>query len=229
MDRILNIVIFCITLFCTMRFFRKDGTWAVGNGAAAFRFFTVQSNVFCAVAALLMFLAPSSTLVWTLKYVGTAAVTVTMLTVFVFLGPNLGYKKLLTGAEKPPGFLDSVTGCVAGAALRYLVPVQGCLCTRGKALGRFLRLQQRREMAAFLCGHAVGKPRRQHGIHASAKQGIKKKRAEAPSRCCSSLFFTRCVRHQAKPFGLFQGGCRLLWALRRAPAFPRSRRPPHLP
>ena len=99
MDRILNIVIFCITLFCTMRFFRKDGTWAVGNGAAAFRFFTVQSNVFCAVAALLMFFAPSSTLVWTLKYVGTAAVTVTMLTVFVFLGPNLGYKKLLTGAE----------------------------------------------------------------------------------------------------------------------------------
>ena len=30
---------------------------------------------------------------------GTAAVTVTMLTVFLFLGPNLGYKKLLTGRD----------------------------------------------------------------------------------------------------------------------------------
>lgn len=99
MDLFLNALIFCLTLVLTLRFFHKDGTWKFGNGSAAFRFFTVLSNVFCAAAALLMCGASSSSWVWTLKYTGTAAVTVTMLTVFLFLGPNYGYKKMLTGTD----------------------------------------------------------------------------------------------------------------------------------
>ena len=35
--------------------------------------------------------------IWLAKYVGTAAVTVTMITVLVFLGPALGYKSQLSG------------------------------------------------------------------------------------------------------------------------------------
>ena len=99
MDILLNALIFLLTLVLTIRFFRKDGSWNFCNGAAAFRFFTVQSNVLCAVAALLMCFAPSSAWVWTVKYIGTVAVTVTMLTVFLFLGPNIGYKKLLSGSD----------------------------------------------------------------------------------------------------------------------------------
>lgn len=99
MDIFLNALIFVLTLTLTVRFFHKDGTWHISNGTAAFRFFTVLSNELCAAAALLMCLTPSEPWVWTFKYIGTAAVTVTMLTVFLFLGPNLGYKKMLTGPD----------------------------------------------------------------------------------------------------------------------------------
>ena len=99
MNIFLNALIFLLTLILTNRFFRKDGVWHIKNGAVAFRYFTVLSNVFCAAAALLMCFASSVSWVWTLKYIGTVAVTVTMLTVFLFLGPNMGYKMLLTGPD----------------------------------------------------------------------------------------------------------------------------------
>ena len=87
---IFNCAIFLITVFLTARIFRKDGTWDVHGARKAFRFFTVQSNVFCAFSALCAALFPSSSWAWTLKYIGTAAVTVTLLTVFLFLGPSMG-------------------------------------------------------------------------------------------------------------------------------------------
>ena len=99
MDLILNAGIFLVTLVFTLRFFYLDGTWKLSNGREAFHYFTVLSNVLCAAAALLMCLAPSLRWVWLLKYVGTAAVTVTMLTVFLFLGPNMGYGMLLKGRD----------------------------------------------------------------------------------------------------------------------------------
>lgn len=99
MNTFINTLIFSLTLILTIRFFHRDGTWRIKNGAVAFRYFTVLSNVLCAAAALLMCFASSVSWVWTLKYIGTVAVTVTMLTVFLFLGPNLGYKILLTGPD----------------------------------------------------------------------------------------------------------------------------------
>ena len=99
MDRIINGWIFVVTAILTAKYFYKDGEWHFSNGAVAFRFFTVLSNDFCAAAALLFCFAPTRSWAWTLKYIGTAAVTVTMLTVLFFLGPNMGYKKLLTGAD----------------------------------------------------------------------------------------------------------------------------------
>ena len=99
MDILLNAVIFVLTLILVALFFKKNGEWHLSNGTRAFRFFTVQSNILCAAAALLMCMAPSLPWVWTLKYTGTVSVTVTMLTVFLFLGPTLGYKKMFTGTE----------------------------------------------------------------------------------------------------------------------------------
>ena len=68
------------------------------------RFFTVLSNLFCAAACLAVAVArlcgtvPNAVLV--LKYVGTSAVSVTLLTVLLFLGPFVyDYKTLLTGPD----------------------------------------------------------------------------------------------------------------------------------
>ncbi len=94
-----DLAIFFITLVLTVRFFRKDGAWNAEKGKIAFRFFTVQSNVLCALSALLLCLFPGSRAVWLLKYAGTAAVSVTMLTVLFYLGPMYGYKKLLSGGD----------------------------------------------------------------------------------------------------------------------------------
>ena len=88
-------------------FFRKDGKWEPERGKLALRFFTTQSNILVAAASLLTALALSSEgtiprWIWTLKYIGTAAVTVTMLTVFLFLAPSIGkdwVKYLLTGSD----------------------------------------------------------------------------------------------------------------------------------
>ena len=81
--------------------------WVHGRRSAPLRvmlrYFTVLSNLLCAAAALTLAVcrlcsaAPQSVLL--LKYVGTAAVTVTMLTVLLFLGPTIGYKPLLTGPD----------------------------------------------------------------------------------------------------------------------------------
>ncbi len=106
----MNAAIFLLTAFLTARFFYRNAVWRLKNGIGAFKYFTVLSNVFCAAAALLMCLAPAREWVWTLKYVGTAAVTVTMLTVVFFLGSTLGYRKLFTGTDL---FMHLVTPLLA--------------------------------------------------------------------------------------------------------------------
>jgi hypothetical protein len=68
------------------------------------RFFTVLSNLLCALAALAVVVCRLGfgTLpyaVGVFKYVATAAVSVTLLTVLCFLGPTLGYKLMFTGPD----------------------------------------------------------------------------------------------------------------------------------
>ncbi len=103
MDLILNALIFLVTLWIVVfRFFRKDGRWDGKRGRFALRFFTSQSNVLCAAAALLMCCFPGQAWARLLKYAGTAAVTVTMLTVFLFLAPSIGkggLRQLLKGSD----------------------------------------------------------------------------------------------------------------------------------
>lgn len=100
MDLVLNGLIALITLTLTLCFSRKDGAWTLRGLKKALRFFTVQSNLLCALGALLMCFWPDSRPVWLLKYAGTAAVTLTMLTVLLFLGPTLGcWRKLFSGAD----------------------------------------------------------------------------------------------------------------------------------
>ena len=105
-DWFLNIGIALLTLIIVVSFFRKDGQWVPERGKFALRFFTTLSNLLCAAACLLTALAINAggipEWIWMLKYIGTAAVTVTMLTVLFFLAPTFGkgaLKVLLSGTD----------------------------------------------------------------------------------------------------------------------------------
>ena len=104
-----NAAVIALTVVCVARFFTSggEGNMSSGGGFSAFRFFTVDSNVLAALSAL--FVLPWSframlgsnramrhrTLLF--KYVGACATTLTMLTVFFFLGPKYGYGAMLVG------------------------------------------------------------------------------------------------------------------------------------
>lgn len=105
-DWFLNILIALITLIIVVSFFRKEGQWVPERGKFALRFFTTLSNMLCAATCLLTALAINAggipEWIWMLKYIGTAAVTVTMLTVLFFLAPSFGkgaLKVLLSGTD----------------------------------------------------------------------------------------------------------------------------------
>ena len=113
-DILLNAAIFVITLVILICvFFRKDHQWDLKRGRFAMRFFTAQSNVLCAVAALLFMIFPRSHGAWLLKYIGTAAVTVTMLTVFLFLAPSVGKDWVSVLLKGPDLFLHLITPLLA--------------------------------------------------------------------------------------------------------------------
>lgn len=118
-DMILNAAIFLLTLVLVAGFFRKDGRWAPERARKAFRFFTCLSNVLCAAAALLTAAAaaigPVPEWVWMLKYIGTAGVTVTMATVFLFLAPSIG-RDWLVLLKGPDLFMHLVTPLLALAS-----------------------------------------------------------------------------------------------------------------
>ena len=93
-----NAAIVVITAVCVGIGIKLDGF------KKNFRYFTVLSNVLCAITSLCVIFAwiGGSLPLWAvlLKFVGTAAVSVTMLTVVLFLGPTSGeWKLLLTGAQ----------------------------------------------------------------------------------------------------------------------------------
>ena len=100
---IINTIIFLTTTILLISRFRKDGRWDIQRGLKAFRYFTVLSNAFCAISALVLLISEMSGSVspaaLLFKYLGTVSVTVTFLTVMLFLGPTQGYKKMLGGQD----------------------------------------------------------------------------------------------------------------------------------
>ncbi len=100
---LINTLIFLTTTVLVAGLFFREGKWQPERGAKAFRYFTVLSNVLCAVSALVMAIGQVSgnvsPSVVMFKYLGTVSVTVTLLTVLFFLGPTIGYKVLLSGRD----------------------------------------------------------------------------------------------------------------------------------
>ena len=118
--------------------FRKEGRWQFRRGLKAFRYFTVISNVFCALAALVMAVAQIANRVTMpvvlLKYMGTVSVSVTLLTVLLFLGPTQGYGEMLRGRNLYMHLVGPLLAIVSyclwekrpmsfGMALTGLIPV----------------------------------------------------------------------------------------------------------
>ncbi len=98
-DIVLNLTVVADMIYFTIMSFKKDGEWSLKNGKRPLKFFTFLSNVLLAAASLLIIIFPQSLAAGVIKYTATAGVSVTMITVLVFLGPALGDKKVLTGRE----------------------------------------------------------------------------------------------------------------------------------
>jgi len=99
---VINALIFVITLIIVIKNFRQNGAWQIQRGLKQFRYFTVLSNNFCAFAALIMAISQMfgdvPRPVFMLKYYGAVSLTLTFLTVFLFLIPfQGGYRKWLVG------------------------------------------------------------------------------------------------------------------------------------
>ena len=90
-DILLNLLIFAITPILLIYIGRTEGKEKL---IPAFRFFTCLSNILCSLTALVtaVSLAAGDLPEWVriLKYIGTAGVAVTMVTVFVYLAPVVG-------------------------------------------------------------------------------------------------------------------------------------------
>ena len=98
LSALLNTAIVIITAVCMVICFRK------APALILLRYFTILSNLLCAFSALavLFFCLHGAIPEWALalKHAGTVSVTVTLLTVFLFLAPsNQNLKGLLTGTE----------------------------------------------------------------------------------------------------------------------------------
>ena len=65
-SRCINALIFLITLYLFIHDTRSDGHFDKKKTRVIFRFFTEQSNVFCALAALALFLFPDTRWAWLL-------------------------------------------------------------------------------------------------------------------------------------------------------------------
>ena len=67
-----NTLIVLFTALCLCACFRKDGKWSLQAGLRSLRFFTILSNVLCAIASLLIILTLRQGTVpygvWLLKY-----------------------------------------------------------------------------------------------------------------------------------------------------------------
>lgn len=102
----LNLLNAVLVFFSIRYFFIGQGA---GNmtvaGSRCFRYFTNDSNILAGLASLAVipFLWKGRVPAWAaiLKFTGTVAVTVTLLTVLLFLGPTQGYARMYAGVCLP--------------------------------------------------------------------------------------------------------------------------------
>ena len=129
---IINLVIFMLMAHTLINNFRtdilRDSDLLEAGGWVSFRYFTMLSNVLAAIAAALVAAFDAKALIsdeeklprWVLilKYAGTVAVTLTFVTVVVFLGPMVeamghGYFKLFQNENFFLHFLSPILAIIS--------------------------------------------------------------------------------------------------------------------
>ncbi len=95
------IIVFTAWSVSFMFFFSGSGNMRV-NRYVVFRYFTVDSNILCAASCAFSLIQTlrgrsfENKAAMLFRYAGTAAVTVTMMTVLLFLGPLYGYASMFS-------------------------------------------------------------------------------------------------------------------------------------
>ena len=129
---IINLVIFMLMAHTLINNFRadilRDSDLLEAGGWVSFRYFTMLSNILAAIAAALVAAFDAKALIsdeeklprWALilKYAGTVAVTLTFVTVVVFLGPMVeamghGYFKLFQNENFFLHFLSPILAIIS--------------------------------------------------------------------------------------------------------------------
>ncbi len=94
--------------FLSMSLGRTDDGRLIASGFRSLRYFTVDSNIICGIAALCEASAAAVSIVGgrtpgrfvrILRLAGTSGVVMTFLVVMVFLGPVMGYRYMFVGAS----------------------------------------------------------------------------------------------------------------------------------
>ena len=133
----LDLIIFVCTALAYLSCFYSESGWSRETGLGALRYFTILSNLFCALAALAMAVSllagGAPRWIWLCKYIGTAAVTVTLLTVLFFLGPAMGYKTLLSGRDLYLHLIGPLLAIVSFCFFERLYPLSFPLALTGLA------------------------------------------------------------------------------------------------
>ena len=102
---ILDILV-VLSVFCAVfgMVFSKSNAVLVSSGLGAFKYYTVLSNVFCALTFLVCvvyFLIGKveilPKILYLLHLAGSSVVSVTLIVVLVYLGPSLGYGPMFSG------------------------------------------------------------------------------------------------------------------------------------
>ena len=112
LDLVMNVADFVLIFFSIMWFFKVDGAGNMLNsGTGCFIYFTNDSNILAALCCLLLVPFNIKALksgkdeipAWALllKFVGTVAVTLTLMVVVLFLGPTQGYGIMFAGVCLP--------------------------------------------------------------------------------------------------------------------------------
>lgn len=131
-----NVLIFAFTLYAMFLCFYEPQTGALtADGVRSLRYFTVDSNIFCALAAFVLIIADIRLIsknggrlpLWILlfKYMGTVTVTLTFLTCVVYLSKMTGgFGNLIHGKELFMHLLTPVLAILSFVLFEHGAPLK---------------------------------------------------------------------------------------------------------
>ena len=94
-----NLLLFMLIALATASLFFKKGEGFTASGLRGLKYYTVDSNILCAVACLCCAFGGDHHWIVVLRFAGTVAVLVTMLIVIFLLVPAFGMKAMFTGRD----------------------------------------------------------------------------------------------------------------------------------